>query len=102
MPWPLIGYDRAVGYYRIKNHLRERIVFKHSNLLTSFPSKERFAIIFCRNVMIYFDRPTQEKLLSRLYDYLIPKGYLFIGHSESVPGLSVPLRCLYPSILQKE
>lgn len=51
--------------------------------------------------MIYFDRPTQEQLVNRLTQFLIPGGYLLIGHSESLNGLDIGLRCLKPSIYQK-
>ena len=51
--------------------------------------------------MIYFDRPTQEQLVQQLCRFLVPKGYLLIGHSESLNGLNVPLRCLRPSIYQR-
>lgn len=51
--------------------------------------------------MIYFDRPTQEQLVNRLCRFLAPKGFLLIGHSESLNGLKVPVRCLKPSIYQR-
>ena len=57
-------------------------------------------MIFCRNVMIYFDRATQEALVQRLCKFLKPGGYLLIGHSESLNGLQLPLRCVKPSVYQ--
>jgi chemotaxis protein methyltransferase CheR len=60
-----------------------------------------FQVIFCRNVMIYFDRPTQEDLVLRLCRFLTPGGFLIVGHSESLNGLKLPLRCLQPSIYQR-
>ncbi len=56
-----------------------------------FGMREPMDIIFCRNVIIYFDRPTQERLLNRLCEHLVPGGYLFMGHSETLNGLDVPL-----------
>jgi chemotaxis protein methyltransferase CheR len=58
-------------------------------------------IIFCRNVIIYFDRETQEKFLSRLCRCLAPGGYLFMGHSETLSGMPLPLRQLAPAVYLK-
>lgn len=56
-----------------------------------FGFREPMDIIFCRNVIIYFDKPTQEKLLNHFCDYLSPDGYIFMGHSETLYGMDVPL-----------
>jgi chemotaxis protein methyltransferase CheR len=93
------GYGSCAGLYRIKRHLHERIAFQQMNLLEG-EQDQKFEIIFCRNVMIYFDRPTQEGLAQRLSKALVPNGYLFTGRAESLNGLSLPLRCLCPSIYQ--
>ena len=71
------------------------------NLLEDGFRDQTYEIIFCRNVMIYFDRPTQEHLAQRLSRALVPSGYLFTGRAESLTGLTLPLRCLCPSIYQK-
>jgi chemotaxis protein methyltransferase CheR len=89
------------GHYRIKGSLADRVEFLQINLIESYHHAEPFQIIFCRNVLIYFDRPTQERLVNSLCRFLVPGGYLLIGHSESLNGLKVPLRCLRPSIYQK-
>lgn len=89
------------GHYRVKPALQERLTFKQVNLLGNYTFAEPFEVIFCRNVMIYFDRATQEQLVRRLAQFLVPKGYLLIGHSESLNGLDIGLRCLRPSIYQK-
>lgn len=72
------------GRARIRPQLTELIRFERINLLdTSWPLKEPFHVIFCRNVMIYFDKPTQFRLLERMLDYLADDGLYFAGHSES-------------------
>ena len=58
-------------------------------------------IIFCRNVIIYFDRPTQERLLKKLTRQLAPGGYFFAGHSESLQGMDLPLIPVAPSAYRK-
>ena len=74
--------------YKIKPTLQEYIVFKRLNLLEPWPMKGKFDVIFCRNVVIYFDKPTQRVLFDRYADMLQPNGYLFIGHSESLHGVT--------------
>jgi chemotaxis protein methyltransferase CheR len=76
--------------------------FQHLNLLAGEPPfAEPFHVIFCRNVMIYFDRPTQEELIARLTRRLVPGGYLFVGHSESLTPVRHTLRAIRPAIYQK-
>jgi len=90
------------GDYRVKEELRSRIRWHHLNLFQeSYPFQNRFHIIFCRNVMIYFDRPSQELLIRRLASQLVPGGYLFIGHSESLSGVTHALQALKPAIYRK-
>lgn len=95
------GTGEYEGRFRIKPALRQRIMFKHLNLLGSISFSSPFELIFCRNVMIYFDRPTQEQLVTELARFLVPGGYLLIGHSESLNGLNVPFKCERPSIYRK-
>ena len=66
-----------------------------------FGFREPFDIFFCRNVIIYFDRPTQERLLSKLVDNLESGGYIFLGHSETLLGLNLPLKQMAPSVYRK-
>jgi chemotaxis protein methyltransferase CheR len=94
------GFGDAEGYYQVKSQIKDRISFRQMNLLGQLSIQEKFQVIFCRNVMIYFDRETQEKLVRQLCRFLLPGGYLLTGHSESLTGLSVPLRCLRPSYYQ--
>jgi chemotaxis protein methyltransferase CheR len=95
------GVGRWTGHYRVKADISERVDFRQINLIEDYSHAQPFEVIFCRNVMIYFDRQTQEQLVNQLCRFLAPKGYLLIGHSESLNGLKVPLRCLRPSIYQR-
>jgi chemotaxis protein methyltransferase CheR len=82
------GFGPQEGNYRIKSTLQEMVTFRQLNLLEGAPPfRDPFQVIFCRNVMIYFDRPTQEELISRLSRLLVPGGYLMVGHSESLSGI---------------
>ena len=84
--------DRKKELVRIVPELRALVKFRRLNLMDeNFGIREPMAVIFCRNVIIYFDKQTQERLLNRLCDHLIPGGYLFMGHSETLHGLDVPL-----------
>lgn len=90
------------GKYRVKNSQRKMINFGRLNLLQeSYPFKGPFDFIFCRNVMIYFDAPTRERLVNRFFQYLRSGGYLFVGHSESLSGLTHPFAYVKPSIYRK-
>jgi chemotaxis protein methyltransferase CheR len=72
------------GQARVRPQLREAVKFAFRNLLAAdWPAGERFDAVFCRNVMIYFDRATQAKLLGRFVEVLKPGALLFLGHSES-------------------
>jgi chemotaxis protein methyltransferase CheR len=96
------GFGPQEGNYRVKKALRDRVTFHHLNLLEGEPPfSEPFHVIFCRNVMIYFDRPTQDELVSRLADRLIPGGYLFVGHSESLTQTRHSLQAIKPAIYRK-
>lgn len=92
------------GKYQMKQYLRDLIQFRHINLLDEpWPLKPTtyFDIIFCRNVVIYFDKPTQQRLFQRFLQRLIPGGYLFIGHSETLHGINDVFMPLGGTIYQK-
>lgn len=96
------GFGPQAGNYRIKSALRERVTFQQLNLLEGEPSfRDPFQVIFCRNVMIYFDRPTQEELIARLTRRLVPGGYLLVGHSESLTNIRHGLRSVQPAVYQR-
>ena len=99
----LRGRNDQAGLYKVKPHLASAITFRRINLMDDrFPIKNPLDLIFCRNVMIYFDRPTQETLVNKFHHYLKPGGYLFIGHSESLQWVTHPFKSLAPTIYQKE
>ena len=76
-------------YYRVNDSLKECVYFRRLNLLQEqYPMKKQFDIIFCRNVIIYFDRDSQRKLFDKFYNYLKDDGYLLIGHSENITNVT--------------
>ncbi|HDP79209.1 MAG TPA: chemotaxis protein CheR, partial [Spirochaetes bacterium] len=71
----------------VKEYVKKIVHFRRLNLLHGhFPMKGRFDVIFCRNVIIYFDKASQKRLFDHFYDYLENDGYLFVGHSETLTG----------------
>ena len=99
----LKGTGSNAGLVKIKPHLSDMITFRHLNLMSDkFPIKSQLDLIFCRNVMIYFDRPTQERLVGKFFKYLKPGGHLFIGHSESLQWLKHDFISIAPTIYRKE
>ena len=94
--------DKSKGLVRIIPKLRAVVTFRRLNLMDDdFEIRDPMEVIFCRNVIIYFDRSTQEKVLNRLCRHLIPGGYLFMGHSETLNGLKVPLVPVAPTVYRK-
>jgi chemotaxis protein methyltransferase CheR len=87
---------------RFKPEIREKIMFRKLNLMDGdYHIKKEYHIIFCRNVFIYFDRPTQKKVLERLYSRLAPGGFLFMGHSENIGSAQLPLKNIASAVYQK-
>jgi len=104
--WLIRYFDKGVGesegYFRVKESIRRNLSFKSLNLLApSYPFRDTFQVIFCRNVMIYFDRDTQQELIEKMYPLLEPGGYLIIGHAESLTNIKHPLKLIKPSIYRK-
>jgi len=86
----------------IKDSLKKLITFRKFNLMQEIlPFKRPFQIIFCRNVMIYFDNQTKEKLINRLYNATEEGGYLFIGHSESLSNVKTNYKYIMPAVYRK-
>jgi chemotaxis protein methyltransferase CheR len=81
--------------------LRSLVTFAPLNLVGRWPMRGPFHAIFCRNVMIYFDRPTQQRLVRRFYDLLAPGGHLFVGHSESLSAHEHEFRYVQPAVYRK-
>jgi len=98
----LSSRDPSHRLVRIVPDLRRRVSFQRLNFMDrAYNIKTRFEAIFFRNVMIYFDKPTQEAVVNRLCRHLVPSGYLFVGHSESLAGLHVPLKQIAIAVYQK-
>lgn len=87
--------------YRVLPSIRAMVYFAKLNLMEDWPMTGQFDVIFCRNVMIYFDKPTQEKLVKRFWDKLSSEGYLMIGHSESLTFLTHNYRYVKPAVYRK-
>jgi len=96
-----IGSGRWAGSYRVKKELRDIVEFTRFNLMEQPPAEFSFEAIFCRNVMIYFDKQTQGMLVNRFYSCLKKGGHLFIGHSESLTGLNHAFKYIEPSVYRK-
>lgn len=94
--------DHSRQLVRIVQELRHKIRFRRLNFMDDdFGFSERMDIIFCRNVIIYFDRSTQEALLNKFHRQLSPGGLIFMGHSETLNGLDVPLELVHPTVYRK-
>lgn len=106
-----LPYYWKMNYFRMKDkdkfevreEIKSQVIYRRFNLMeASYPFKKKFHVIFCRNVMIYFDNETKERLVNRFYDYTEKGGYLFVGHSESLNGISTKYKYVLPAIYRKE
>lgn len=96
------GDAKADVEYQLCEELRRQVVFSRLNLNNPpFPMKGPMDAVFCRNVMIYFDNDTRHGLLAEIYRLLKPGGFLFVGHSESLTGLTTHFKSVQPSVYQK-
>lgn len=94
--------DASKGLVRVIPELRATVAFSRVNLMDeSYPVEGPFDAIFCRNVIIYFDKPTQEKLFAKFCEYLKPGGFIFIGHSETLSGINLPLKKIATSVYER-
>lgn len=96
------GREANSGRFRVVPELRHRVEFRRLNLMDAdYGVAGGAQIIFCRNVIIYFDRATQQKILSRLARVLAPGGYLFVGHAETLHSLDLPLEPVAPALYRR-
>ena len=91
----------TTGDFVFRDEVRSMIDFQHLNLMNKLPEHYRCSVIFCRNIMIYFDKPTQQDLVRRLSASLEEGGYLFIGHAESLNSIEHGLEYVSPAIYRK-
>ena len=105
LPEPLRRkYFTAAGHdeMAVIDKVKKEVTFRRFNLMnTTFPFKKPFQMIFCRNVMIYFDQTTRDSLVGRYHQHTEPEGYLFIGHSETLGRSQTRYRYLKPALYQK-
>ncbi len=96
-----VSHSKSEKLYEVKPEVKKMTIVRYLNFMDDWPIQTRLDFIFCRNVMIYFDRPTQQKLISRFWDLLEPGGILFTGHSESLTGISHSFKYIEPAVYQK-
>ncbi len=100
--WFLTDGDLSANQVRVHPDLQKLVTFKQLNLMApNWPMRGPFDIVFCRNVLIYFDSPTKEKLANRYGELIAPQGHLFIGHSESLHQLQTPFKLIGKTIYNK-
>jgi chemotaxis protein methyltransferase CheR len=103
--WVSKYFDRSSvkdqDVFRVKAPYRQHITYRRLNLMDPFPPSDRYPLILCRNVMIYFNKATQTRLVGKLCACLEPGGYLFVGHAESLTGIDHPLKYVKPAIYRK-
>lgn len=90
--------DREQGLVRVAPAIRRKVKFGRLNLMEPYRFAQPFDVIFCRNVLIYFDRATQTRILQQMCEALTSHGYLFVGHSETLHSMDLPLRYIAPTI----
>jgi chemotaxis protein methyltransferase CheR len=101
--WALKHFDKVTAEnYQISEKIRNEIIFRKFNLMSKvFPFKQKFNVIFCRNVMIYFEPKTKMELINRFYDMTEPGGFLFIGHSETLNKDETKYKYVMPAVYRK-
>ena len=91
---------KGTGQFMVAPEIKNNVIFQTFNLMDPIKFRLKFDVIFCRNVMIYFDQPTKDALVRRFYDATVPGGYLMISHSENL-GKDNPYQTVAPSTFQK-
>jgi chemotaxis protein methyltransferase CheR len=97
----LKGQGDHAGDCKVKPEVGKLVEFRHLNLIEAFEHPRAYPVIFCRNVMIYFNKATQARVVKRLTKFLEPGGYLFVGHSESLTGFEHGLEFAGPALYRK-
>ncbi len=101
--WKTKYFDRmGDGDFKVKDNVRKLVSFKTFNLMDPFNFKAPFEIIFCRNVMIYFEKQRKEELIKKFYRWIAPRGYFFTSHSENIGSNEVGFCTVRPSVFKKE
>lgn len=95
------GLGTDAGKVRVRAHVRRAIEYRRLNLIEIDSLNETFDVVFCRNVMIYFDKTVQQRVVSMIERHLAPGGYLFIAHSESLNGLTHELEWMAPAVYRR-
>ncbi|MDE6182132.1 MAG: protein-glutamate O-methyltransferase CheR, partial [Eubacteriales bacterium] len=98
------NYFKSIGSNRVQvvDEIKNKITYRKFNLMeTNYPFKKKFQIIFCRNVMIYFDDETRTQLIKRFYDASEKGAYLFIGHSETLNNIKTDYEYIMPAVYRK-
>ena len=96
------GFGSREGLYRVKPDVRQRVTVSAINLFAAdYPVPRGLDVVFCRNVMIYFDQPSRQILVQRLFEQLAPGGHLFVGHAESLLGLEHGFRQVRPAVYER-
>jgi chemotaxis protein methyltransferase CheR len=100
--WFFKGKGKQQGMVRLKPEVRGLVEFSRENLLNDWVLREPMDVIFCRNVIIYFDRPAKVRLIERFADALKKGGYLFVGHSESLPRFTERFELVGTTVYRKK
>lgn len=95
------GSGQSEDLVKVKDQIKKLITFRYLNFVDKLPFAQKFDLIFCRNVMIYFDKPFQKELVERFYQVLNPGGYLFIGHAESINWPGSKFKYIRPTVYKK-
>ena len=95
------GKNNSAGFVKVKSNIQRHVKFGRLNLIEPFTLPYHFDIIFCRNVMIYFDLQTKESIVNKFYDFMQKPSYLMIGHSESLNGTKHPFQYVQPATYKK-
>lgn len=100
--WQLSYFNRLDQHRTaVIDRIKREVIYRRFNLMDAFPFRKKFHVIFCRNVMIYFDARTKAELLRKFYNSLEPGGYLFIGHSETINRAESKFHYIMPAVYRK-